>query len=49
MQPLETCVMKYRLQGDIKMGLEHEREWYSSTYFSFFVKIPCAGILNGSD
>lgn len=49
MKPLEMCMMKYKLQGDIKVRTEVEREWCSITYFSLFVKIFCVDIPNPGD
>lgn len=43
------CVMKYKLQGDIKVGLELPRGWYFTIYFSLFLQILSAGILDGSN
>lgn len=49
MKPLEMCMMKYKLQGDIKARTEVKREWCSVMYFSLFVKIFCVDIPNAND
>ena len=48
MEPLEMCVMKYKLQGNIKVWLEPKENGILS-HSLVSVKFLCADILKGCD